>query len=622
MTRKARSIGRRLSASVGLGTVAVTTLTLLPVSAHAADAPVSTDAFERSAAVVEAEDRRVTQLRTLTSLARWQGSSWETPYRVSTATGYTLVLTQRAQPYTVQDLLNLAPQTFLKLSDGSYLLTEHVVVAPGATLRLQAPGGLDLRLASSSRGFVSIVSLGGRLQFAGEQGAEIRVSSWDPDAGEPDRDPDDGRAYVRAVGGEFETDHAEFSDLGFWSGRTGGVALTGSDRPAVGRIGNGVDSGEESLLHDVQMQDAGPLAPGQSNPNIDVDLPADDQVVSRIADTSFVDNAFGLFVTGASSFAIVDSSVTGSSIAGIVLHRYVTNGTISGTTSSDNLGDGISLDRATTNISILDATVTGNSGNGLSMNGTPLAEGPSATGATTVSYGANSVSNSTFEDNGNYGIDVRGGTGVDVANNEVTGNSMGIVVHENAERVSVTGNQVSGSDRHGIAFTDGVQDSLATGNVVSGAATGLYLRDSSVEVRGNTVEDATVHGVSLVGEVAGSVVSLNVLAGAGASAFDDHRASGEVTAEHNATENWTDTSPWYLWLKRLLQPMTALWVLILALIAVSAVRARGRERSVAHPYAHQMAHHGHLPVPAPGHIVDLRDGQLAAPLDAPTAGIR
>ncbi|HEX7095781.1 MAG TPA: hypothetical protein VF183_07845, partial [Acidimicrobiales bacterium] len=180
---------------------------------------ISPEEAELQAAVVASEDRRITEVRTITSLARWQGKNWKTPYRLGTAAGYTLVLTPRSNPYTIEDLRVLAPQTFLQMSDGSYLLSEHIVVMPRATLQLSAPGGLTLRLASGHRGFATIVSFGGEVQIVGEEGAEVRITSWDVDAGDFDHVMTDGRAYVRAIGGQFHARHVELSHLGFWSGR-------------------------------------------------------------------------------------------------------------------------------------------------------------------------------------------------------------------------------------------------------------------------------------------------------------------------------------------------------------------------------------------------------------------
>ncbi|HEY6533373.1 MAG TPA: hypothetical protein VIY72_13785, partial [Acidimicrobiales bacterium] len=222
MTPTSRLLSRVLVAGVlAAGALGATGLVASPASAASADSstePVSAEDAELQAAVVAAEDRRITEIRTVTSLARWRGDNWKTPYRLGTEGGYTLVLTPRSTPYTVEDLLQLAPQTFLKLSDGSFFLTEHLVVMPRATLNLGEPGGLNLRLASSHDGFATILSFGGELIIGGEAGSEVAITSWDLAAGEPDATTLDGRAYVRAIGGQFEATYANLSNLGFWSG--------------------------------------------------------------------------------------------------------------------------------------------------------------------------------------------------------------------------------------------------------------------------------------------------------------------------------------------------------------------------------------------------------------------
>ncbi|MPY95143.1 MAG: right-handed parallel beta-helix repeat-containing protein, partial [Acidimicrobiia bacterium] len=485
------------------------------------------------------------------------------------------------------------------MSDGSYLLSEHIVVTPRATLNLSAPGGLTLRLASGPEGFSTIVSLGGELQVLGEEGAPVDITSWDTIEGAHDELTTDGRAYIRAIGGQFEASHANLTQLGFWAGRTGGLALTGTDRPNTGAIelaGPG-DEGPLSLLDDVTWQPAGPLQSAQADTDLEYTVPAVNYVSSRISNVTVDHNAFGLFVSGANGVQVSDSTFADNQLGGVVFHRYVTNGVISRTTSTRNVGDGFSLDRATTGITISESTASENSGTGFSLDGRPLAEGPSAVGASLRSCGNNSVNSSTAIDNGRYGIELLGGVNLGASNNLVEGHDMGIMVNGPARRVAVTGNTVRDSARHGVALVNGVTDSTVTGNVVEGSATGVYLRDSTGQVKGNTVQEAGSHGVSLVGRVGGSDVSFNVLAGSGASALDTIRSTGEVSTSTNNVDGWHDTTPWYFLLKKLLKPMNALWTALAVLIILSAVRSRRDNGVIEHPYAHQMAHQGILPLP-------------------------
>jgi hypothetical protein len=625
MTGFSRS--KLLARLAAIGVLAGTTFLALPQGFAAAAGTdtkpaskpqiVAADA-QQEAALVAAEDRRLTQIRAAASLARWQNKNFKAPYRLSTDDGYTLVLVASSQPYTLDDLRKLEPQTLLRMTDGSYVLGENIFVMSGATLSLQQPGGLTLRLASGTTGFTSIVSFGGKVVLSGSNAAPLNITSWDVHAGAPDTNTADGRAYIRAIGGQFSMQYVNVKDLGFWSGRTGGIALTGTNRPdlgAVAAVGKAkVSTGSNSpggsspnlALTPAGPGDSGPLA--DVDPGLDLSIPLEDYVSSQIAHTTIDGDAFGLFVTGANGLQITDTDVSNSIFAGIELHRFVTNGVIQRTTSTYNGGDGFNLDRATEGVVISEATSTRNAGDGFSLSGRPLSDGPSAVGSPLESYGNNSISNSTATNNAHYGIEVNGGFNIGIQNNQVTGGDMGIVVTDAATNVNITGNNLNNQNRHGIALVNGVSKATVTGNIVNGAATGIYLRDSVAGVKGNTVEHATVHGVSVSGSAKGTAVSYNVVAGEGASALDLTRAHGSVSSSGNQLAGWHDTTPWYFYLKKLLHPMTILWVIIFFLVVLSAIRSHKRKTQglIAHPYAHQLRGPAPVTVLQPRNI-DLRD---------------
>jgi hypothetical protein len=626
MTPRYRSsLARRLTRLLaGPALVAGAALCLYPAAAVATDATsparqsqVSQADAQREAALVAAEDRRLVQVRAAATLARWQNKNLKTPYRLSTGAGYTLVLTANSQPYTLDDLRKLEPETLLRMTDGSFVLGENIVVMPGAILSLSQPGGLTLRLASGASGFSSIVSFGGRVQFSGTQPAPFNLTSWDAHAGSVDTNTADGRAYVRAIGGQFAMQYVNVKDLGFWSGRTGGVALTGTNRPDLGavasvgkaKLSTGSGSNAPPDLGLLPISPAGPLPTGAANPDLSVSVPMMDYVSSEISHTTIDSDAFGLFVTGADGLQISDSTVSNSQFAGIDLHRFVSNGAIQRTVSTFNGGDGFNLDRATQGIVISESTATRNAGHGFALSGRPLSNGPSAVGSPLESYGNNSVSNSTASDNARDGIEVSGGFNIGLQNNRIDRNDMGIVVTDAATRVAVTGNDIGNQKRHGIALVKGVSQATVTGNVVDGATTGIYLRDSQAQVKGNTVEHASLHGVSVVGSAKGTQVSYNVMAGNGPSALDVARAHAGVSSTDNLLAGWHDTTPWYLYFKQLLHPMTALWVLIFGLVALSAIRSRKHRTIVVHPYAHQMAHQMPVTVPEP-RTIDMTEHLL------------
>jgi hypothetical protein len=589
----------------------------MPVAAAAAPIadPGQGDAgtgTERQVALVAAEDRRLIQVRGVAATAPWSGMDWSKPYRLDTGNGHTLVLTPRSADYTIADLLKLAPQTFVRQADGSYLLTENLYVDVGAKLVLSDPGGLRLRLASSADKFVSIVSFGGRLALQGTAEAPTVVTSWDPGVQQPDTDVNDGRSYLRAVGGEFSMTYAKISDLGFWSGRTGGLSLTGTDRPNTDSV-NG-----PAPVSKTQRRRPEAGRPGQ--PGVPVVTPdsrfttqGDSYVTGKISQSVISGNAFGLFVTSAKGISISDTTVENSRVDGVVMHRFASGVTIERTTSRHNSRDGFVLSRATREIRISGSTAAGNGGNGFTLSGEPLAVGPSASGESTTSYGSNSVSKSIVRDNSRYGIEVIGGLDVDVQNNEVVGGVMGIVARQAAEDVAITGNQLRGQRRQGIAVRDGVTSAVVTGNYVEKTGTGIYVRDSSAEVRRNTVKQATSHGVTVVGRVGSSAVSHNVIGGDGPSAIDIVRAGVKVPVEQNQTAGWHDTRPFWVKIWHSVSPITMLWAGLLLLVAFSSVLGRRRisdvllDRSVLHPYADKVP----LGNPPP---VELGIVRIAAPV--------
>ncbi|BCJ73533.1 hypothetical protein CS0771_30770 [Catellatospora sp. IY07-71] len=548
---------------------------------------------ERQAALVAGQDTWLDQVRAVTAVAplrellnRPPGTTpdmqkWNRPYRLDTAGGYTLVLTPRVQPYTIDDLLKLSPQTFVRQSQGAYLLTENLYVVSGAKLKLSHPGGLELRLASRSSGFVAIVSFGGELELAGTKQAPLRITSWDPRAGKADTQVGDGRAYLRAIGGRFAMSHTKVSQLGFWSGRTGGVSLTGTDRPDTGAVSGPDPGGNGRLLPgEVRILGNGRV----STPDSRFTVPGQSYVSGRITDSTFTGNAYGLFISSADGINVADTTVRDSLEHGLVLHRFASNAVIERTVSQRNGGDGFLLSRATQQVRITGATAEGNGGNGFTLSGRPLADGPSASGQPVVSYGNNTLSHSIARGNGHYGVEVLGGHGVSIQENQVDGGDMGIVARQGVRDLTVTANKLTNQDRQAVALREGVTKARITGNVIETTTTGVYVRDSVAEVRGNTIHDADSHGITFVGAVGGSSATGNAIEGIGPSAVDTGRAEGKITVRDNQTGAWLDTSTLWARVRHYASPMTLLWTAILLLIVVLGIRRTSRAVVHGHPY--------------------------------------
>ena len=539
----------------------------------------------KEAALVQAETQRVYNVRAIMASARWQGVPITQPYRLVTGSSKTLVLVSRAAPYTLADLEQLLPQNFVQQPDGSYLLTQNIVVETGATLQLASPDGLVIHLSSNATGFVSIITQGGSLVLTGSSKAPIKIDSWDSSIGAVDTNTADGRAYVRVVGGSAQLSYATFDHLGFWSGLTGGLSLTGTESLPVadaGAAAMGSVRGSTILPTVGGDTPAGPLdnAPDDATPG------GYSYVSALLEHVTLSNNAFGLFVNGADGIRISDTIAENNLVDGIVLHRYVTNSTINSTITRNNAVDGFAMARASTGIVINQLTANDNGRDGVSLDGGPLASGPNATGTPTGDYGNNSLSESAANSNGRYGIDVSGGTNVKISNNTADGNLMGIVVSKLAKDIVVRGNTVSNSVKHGIALFDGVTQSTISDNAIRGSDIGIYLRDSSANIETNRISNTTNHGITLIGSDEGSRIVDNAIAGSGPNAIDTARGS-LVPTTGDDTSKWTNTKPFWVTVRGIFQPLTILWICLGLIVVITAMLGSGKRNRgvIQHPYA-------------------------------------
>ncbi|MDF5754311.1 right-handed parallel beta-helix repeat-containing protein [Spongiactinospora sp. TRM90649] len=560
---------------------------------------------EAQAMLVDVEDQRIVQIRAaLTALMQVGGvaaAQRKQPQVFVSAHGRTLVLPARntSAPYTIRDLEAVENGRYLrKLKDGSYLLGVHVFVADGATLQLRGP--LTLRMGSLPGSFSSIIAFGGDIKIKGTARQPVRISSWDVRTQQPDRTTTDGRAYIRAVGGNFEMEYAQVSHLGFWSGRTGGIALTGTERPAsVYRhrtkeqrhrdkrerlSGVGKDKGG-SNFGDVETS---PIGPGTATHVL-----ADELVSGSIQHSVITGDAFGLFVSGSNQTRIINNKIVGSLVHGVFMHRFAKNATIEDTKVIGSGGDGFVLSRATEKARITNCVAERNGLNGFTINGRALAQGPSASGESLAVFGDSSINDSVARNNGKYGIEVLGGTRLAVHTSEIVGGDMGIVVREGANGVQISGNKLTNQRRQAIALRDGAVGAHVAGNTITGTVTGIYIRDSTGKIIGNkitTLAKPNAHGITVIGAAGATEITRNTTVGAGTSAISVARADGKVNKHNNDEERWKDTSSFWTKAQRYVKPMNVIWAGVILLVIVSALRSRAtverrrRRTGIHNPY--------------------------------------
>ncbi len=541
--------------------------------------------------LVAAENARLIKVRALSDTAARLGVAQSGPYRLAVGTTPTLVLVARASAYTIDELTSIAPRTVSKMSDGSYLIAENIVVQQGATLQISSKAGMTVHLASGSKGFVSLVANGGNLVIHGSSAAPMRIDSWDTVTGKEDETTSDGRAYIRVYGGRAQFIDVEFTKLGFWSGLTGGVALTGTkliDDLTAGGSAGGPDTSAGVTTDKAPKALSGDMLPADGGlSTLTIDGSTDDYgyATGLIQGVTFRGDAYGFFVSNSDRVEIRDSVIEDSLVDGLVLHRDVSNSNVESTIARNNAQNGFRLARATSSVTFQRLHAIDNGRDGISLEGGPLADGPSATGIPTTVYGNNEVNSSTSTGNGRYGIEVVGGTNIVIAGNTVANNVMGIVVSKATTGISIKSNEVSQSQKQGIALKDSALDASVVDNKVSDTAIGIYVRDAGGNFEGNTITGVSNHGISLLGETGNSTIVNNNISGIGPSPIDVVRTTNSAV-RGNDVGSWQGTKPLLVVLRSILQPLTILWILIALAVIVSLLVVR-RRATIQDPFAGQ-----------------------------------
>jgi nitrous oxidase accessory protein NosD len=519
----------------------------------------------RETRLVNREEERLVYVRTVASTAKWRVDGLEGAYRFQTGDTFTLVLPARDQPYTVADLLTLAPKTFVRQPDGSYLLSENIAVLPGATLSLASEEGLDLHLKSDPESFVAIVGLGGSVTLTGTAAAPASVTSWNSGTNSPDVTTDDGRAYLRVIGGHSTVSFARITDLGFWSGNTGGLALTGTD--TVSAYNPGAGPGATVAPDDAA---GAPLVPNTDANSISSASAEEHSFVTAAINNVQIDgNAYGLFVSNARAVVVRDSSIRGSLVDGLAVHRGVNDMKVTRTTATHNSVDGFSLDRSSSHVVYQDVTASGNGRDGIALDGQPLADGPNAVGTSVNEYGENQVLGSTITDNARYGVKISGGHHLRISGNTLAHNAVGVVVDRGATEVGITGNTFQGQSLQAVAIQDRDTAAKVTANTISGGDTGVYVRNARASVSANRISAVSNHGITLVGSLPQTRVWGNSVAGYGPTPILSTESSNSAVGENNVN-GWHKATTVATVARSLLSPLTFVWLFLATLLVVSA----------------------------------------------------
>jgi hypothetical protein len=450
--------------------------------------------------------------------------------------GYRYLVTGQST-YTAADLVRNGALRLLP--HGGALLQDSVFVASGVHLDLSSLDVGTIYLDSTPFGSASIVGWGGSLDFRGTSQRPLTIRGWDEATNQPATDIGNGRPYVREVAGRMTLSNVRVSSLGFWSGRTGGVAWTGlATHPSTG----GATS------------------------------------------ATFTGNTYGAFVTRGHNVRFSADLFESNELDGLHIHRDTVGASATRSSAVRNGQNGFHVDRATQRAVLLDDVSQHNGTNGFLVDGRPLVSTASASGNGVAPGSGTRIENSAALDNGRTGILIEGGNGTVLKADQVCARRTGIALRYGASNTIVDGNDVRCRPRTGLSIGPTAPATLLSGNAVSGARIGVLVSSSGhVEMDNSLITRGRVFGVSVRG--ASSVVAgkRNVISGTGYRALDVRADSKLPALSGSNTTEWAYQKKVTILSYLEFHPLAILWLSIVFLVIVAGLWVR-RRRPPPHPY--------------------------------------
>jgi hypothetical protein len=434
------------------------------------------------------------------------------------ATWNTVVLAPEGGQQTVYALDQLvAMGAVRKDDDATFTLVRNVVVRPGVQLDIIAPGS-TLRLASSSAGATSIVAWGGRLHLAGSEGAPIRVTSWDEGAGAPDVDETDGRAYIRVRDGALLTDYADIEHLGYWSGRTGGLAITGT----------GFGDAE-----------------------------------AHLANSRLIGLHYGVFASDTSSVEIVGTTVDQATLTGIEVTNGGTDTRIENSTITASGADGIAVSRQSPDLSVTGTVVTDSAGWGIRVDGAALADGPTTGGYGTTPSRGFTLTESRVHDNTEGGVRVISTDTTEIRQATVEEERTAVLLEGPLTGLTVASADLSSTELRGLDISGRITDATVSDSRIAGRRIAVELTGAAVVMSGNDLSVDTGSAIELA-EGARADITGSTFHGVGEDAVAVLSGARTMQAGNDESD-WRFQWAWVGWMNE--HPMMWLWALVLLIPA-------------------------------------------------------
>ena len=345
-----------------------------------------------------------------------------------------LVLAPRVAAYTLAEVAQQVPAGFGPVQAGQPLLVRAHIEVPEDTTLVIDDRTPQVALITAKDGFATIMSRG-QLTITGTAQTPVVIASRDAD-GKPDTDVTDGRPFVLQAGNRMDVDHATFDSLGFGTGTTSGVSWNGA--------GGG----------------------GAANA-------ATNRATGTVRNSTFVHNQFGVYTHEAEGLYFGGNTFRDNIEYGFDPHDFSNDFVVENNVAFGNGKHGFIFSRGCAGNVLRNNAAHDNVGHGFMIDD-GRSEATDVAQARVDPSNDNQVVDNVATHNGNNGVEVEGGTGNVVANNQLVGNFIGVRTKNDA-RVEVRDNTIADSVRYGIDVEDPDNQVPVSGNQISGSWGGISL---------------------------------------------------------------------------------------------------------------------------------------------------
>ncbi|MCE7983623.1 MAG: hypothetical protein DYG89_20815 [Caldilinea sp. CFX5] len=409
-----------------------------------------------------------------------------------------------------------------ELPNQVWLLNANLLVDFGVVLNLSPAAGVqELRLRSQASAtrqaaidYSSFVYI--RTDDSDLNIDNAKVFSWDAQAnggaGDYDRDPSNGRAYLLAkYNSTMNIRNAEIGYLGSEDGESYGLSWRDINDPAN---------------------------PGELR----------DRVGGEVLNSDIHHNYYGIYTYQASHMVFRGNKFRDNILYGFDPHDFSHSFVVENNQAYNNGSHGFILSRGCHSFTLRNNI----SYNNRNPSDTSLAHGfmldpgsPNSTDPQAPSYN-NILENNEAYGNEGYGLRILGANTNEIRNNYFHDNEMGISVEQNSTGNVMSGNRLHNNSRFGLFIQETATKNVASDNeVIGNGDNGIYLRANENQIENNRVNRNAKAGIAILVKTGfapptNNELKANLVISNGANGIDLRSAVGTLVQGNLAEQNKGD----------------------------------------------------------------------------------